>query len=390
MAETSNKTQRRAGPWLVAALLSALVAMLIAGYFLLGRRDMATLFERLRPAEASVIVEELDARSIPYELADGGATILVSTEQRDATRLKLSGSTLNLSGQEGLELFDSSDLGLTEFAQRIKYQRAIQGELTRTIMKIDGVLEARIHVSIPERATFRSERSLAKAAVTILTRSPDIETPDVIAGIQHLVAASIADLAPSDVVVLNGRGAIIGHSVSQTPPPERTQTLLNMVAAVLPSDAAPVHVDVRSSDPATEQPDGDSTTLTVTTARPLTEIETSNVLAALHASAEPAIAKANVLFEALPAAPVAPPTTQVETTAETPEVATSMPTTESSPDLTMAIAILAIIGLLAVVVIIALWRRSAPQLSAEDQRRFAARLRLGLQSQNAEALDAAP
>jgi flagellar M-ring protein FliF len=150
-----------------AAVFACVLVVLAVAYFLFLRPEYRVLYANLRATDASAIVAELDARGIAYRLRDGGTTILVSEDESDASRLAIAGSEAAAKGLVGFELFNESDMGLTNFAQKINYQRALQGELVRTIMMIDGVESARVHLAIPERALFRGERSLPKAAVTI-------------------------------------------------------------------------------------------------------------------------------------------------------------------------------------------------------------------------------
>jgi flagellar M-ring protein FliF len=198
------------------AAFASISAMLAFWYYLVLREDFSPLFSGLAPSEAAAVVSELDTQGVRYRLQDGGAAILVPTSQVDALRLRLASSNLPISGLDGFELFDESDMGLTDFAQKVRYQRALQGEIARTIMRMDGVVEARVHLSIPERALFRAERRNAEAAVNVVMRTPELETPARVEGIQRLVAAAVPDLAVNDVVVLNGRGEVISPRVGIT------------------------------------------------------------------------------------------------------------------------------------------------------------------------------
>lgn len=203
----------------VAMLFAVLCVALIAGYYLFLRTDYAVLYTDMKPAEASAIVTELDAKGIPHRLADGGTTILVPTTQTDNVRLAVAGSDIPMKGSVGFELFNKSDMGLTDFAQKINYQRALQGELARTIMMMDGIESARIHLAIPERSLFRGNRSTPKAAVEVLAKVGRPLTPERIAGIQQLVASAVPDLVLGDVVVLDGDGRIVSEArVTQAMP----------------------------------------------------------------------------------------------------------------------------------------------------------------------------
>ncbi len=197
-----------------AVVVLLLCAVLTAGYFIFLRKPYAVLFTNLRTMDAATIVAELDKKKIPYRLADGGATIRVPQEVVDATRLDVMSGDLPLKGTVGFELFNKSDMGLTEFAQRINYQRALQGELERTIMSLDTVDAARVHLSITEPTIFRDDRRPPKASVTVTPRPGRTLAADTVRGVQRLVAAAVPDLSPSDVVVLDEHGAVVSSDVA--------------------------------------------------------------------------------------------------------------------------------------------------------------------------------
>lgn len=198
---------------LLAVALLVLLAILSTVYYLFLRTDYAILFSDLRPAEASAIVAELDRTHAPYELRDNGATVMVPADQASSIRVALAGSDLSVRGMVGFELFNESDMGLTDFAQRVNYQRALQGELARTIMMMDGIENARVHLALPERSLFRGNRSEPRAAVTIIPRRGAVLDERRVAGIQRLVSAAVPALSLTDVVVLDESGRTISSAV---------------------------------------------------------------------------------------------------------------------------------------------------------------------------------
>lgn len=200
---------------LIAILFAALTGVLLAAYSLFLRTEYGVLFTDSRPEEASAIVAELSRQNIPYRLRDEGATILVPVEQAAAARLALASSDLSARGMVGFELFNESDMGLTDFAQRVNYQRALQGELARTIMQMEGIERARVHLALPERSLFRASRTQPTAAVTVAPRRGRPVDEARVAGIQRLVAAAVPDLALGDVVVLDE----LGRAISVAPEP---------------------------------------------------------------------------------------------------------------------------------------------------------------------------
>ncbi|MBO9714797.1 flagellar basal-body MS-ring/collar protein FliF [Sphingomonas sp.] len=200
-------------------------SLLGLGYFLFLRTSYVVLAEGLRPADAQAVVAELDKKHASYQLRDGGRTILVPEGSADATRLAIAGSDAAERGQIGFELFNKSDMGLTNFAQKINYQRALQGELVRTIVQMDGVESARVHLALPERSLFRGEREDPTAAVTIAMKPGQQADPARVEGIQRLVAAAVPDLPQSKVVVLDSAGRVISPVVAAEPALDRPADL---------------------------------------------------------------------------------------------------------------------------------------------------------------------
>lgn len=194
---------------IVFAVLSGLLAL---AYFAYLRTDYIVLYNGLRAADASAVVAQLDAKGVDYRLRDGGTTILVPEDAADSVRLQVAGSEATAKGLSGFELFNKSDMGLTDFAQKINYQRALQGELARTIMMMDGIADARVHLALPERSLFRGNRTEPKAAVALTMQSGAIADEARVAGIQRLVAAAVPDLELTDVVVLDELGRVISYS----------------------------------------------------------------------------------------------------------------------------------------------------------------------------------
>jgi len=193
-------------------LFVGIFGLLALGYVLFLRPAYVPVFGNLRPADAAAVVAQLDGKSIAYRLGDNGTSIAVPADQADQARLAIAGSDVALKGGVGFELFNKSDMGLTDFAQRINYQRALQGELERTIMMMDEIETARVHLAMPERALFRSERTPAKAAVELIAKPGRQPDSDRVAGIQRLVAFAVPDLAPADVVVLDSDGRVLSQS----------------------------------------------------------------------------------------------------------------------------------------------------------------------------------
>jgi flagellar M-ring protein FliF len=206
---------------LIAAGGALAIALVLAvAWFAFLRTPYQMLFSGLRASDAAAIVADLDKRKIPYRLSHGGTAIEVPADIVDTTRLAVMTSDLPLKGTVGFELFNKSDMGLTDFAQKINYQRALQGELERTIMSLDGVDSARVHLSLGEDRLFRDDRVPPTASVTIHMARGGTLSAAAAQGIQRLVAAAVPKLDAENVVILDEHGGLVGGVSAGAPATE--------------------------------------------------------------------------------------------------------------------------------------------------------------------------
>lgn len=218
-----------------ATLAGAIILFLL--WYLLLRTPFAPAFTGINSTDALTITQELDRLKTPYELADDGKTILVPENKVDQVRVSILGGELPLKGAVGFELFNKNDMGLTEFAQKINYQRALQGELARTIMALDQIETARVHLSLPEEGIFEQDRRPAKASITVATKMGGEIDGNVVRGIQQLVAAAVPDLQVANVAILDARGQLLSPDMSEftelaeTPEQQRRQAYEQSVAS---------------------------------------------------------------------------------------------------------------------------------------------------------------
>jgi flagellar M-ring protein FliF len=201
----------RARRALLLAGCSALVVLAAAAWWLL-RADPAVLFSDLRPQDAAAFAAELDRLKLPYTLADNGSTLLVDRAQVPAVRMKLMGRELPLHGTVGLELFNTTDFGMTEFAQKVNFQRALQGELTRTILSFPEIQDVRVHLVLAEQGLFRQNAARSKAAITLGLRRGQSLRAEQVSGIQRLVAAAVPTLSPQEVTIVDQQGVALARA----------------------------------------------------------------------------------------------------------------------------------------------------------------------------------
>ena len=175
---------------LIGSFFCIVIMTVVFAYWVL-RTDYQVLFSELKAQDASAMVAELDRMKVPYTISDDGGNILVAKEQVHALRMKLMGKDLPLRGAIGFELFNNSDIGMTEFAQKINYQRALQGELTRTILSLSQIRDARVLLVLPEQGLFKQATSKPKASITLMMKPNQSLRPEQVVGIQKLVSASV-------------------------------------------------------------------------------------------------------------------------------------------------------------------------------------------------------
>ncbi len=209
--------------------LVAGAATIVAGTIALGawllRTDYDVLFSGLAPADAAVMTAELDRLKVPYRLGPDGTSILVDRATVHGTRLKLLGKDLPLRGAVGFELFNNSDFGMTEFAQKINYQRALQGEITRTILSLAEVESARVHLALPEEGLFRRDASRAKASVTLGLKRNQTLRAEQVSGIQRLISAAVPGVSVQDVTIVDSRGVALTRAAGTDTIPDGNQRL---------------------------------------------------------------------------------------------------------------------------------------------------------------------
>ncbi|WCM91111.1 flagellar M-ring protein FliF [Acidovorax sp. NCPPB 2350] len=205
---------RSARTGLIAGLI-AIVLMTVALAWWLLRADYQVLFADLKPQDAAAMTAELEKLKIPYQFDESHGAILVDKSQVHATRLKLMRQDMPLQGAVGFELFNNTDFGMTEFAQKINYQRALQGELTRTILSLSEIRDVRVHLALPEQGLFKQAQARPKAAITLTLREGQSLRPEQVSGIQRLVAAATPNMTAQDVTVVDKQGVALSRPAEE-------------------------------------------------------------------------------------------------------------------------------------------------------------------------------
>jgi flagellar M-ring protein FliF len=196
---------------LFAGLAGAGIVALIVVFLLNYRIDYGVLFTNLSQEDAAAIVAKLKGKKVPYRLEAGGASILVPRSEVYETRLLLASEGIPRGGGVGFEIFDRQNFGVTDFVQRLNYQRALQGELARTIIGIPEIAEARVHIVTPKEALFIEDQQDATASIAVKLRPGRTLHRAQIDGIVHLVASAVPGLRPGQVTVVDLDGRILSR-----------------------------------------------------------------------------------------------------------------------------------------------------------------------------------
>src|SRR5271167_289500 len=184
-----------AGVVLVAGTMWVFVA-------LLGQPKYVTLYSGLRPEEAQALGARLAGKNIPHQISPDGGSLLVPEDKLDASRLETAAAGLPRSARMGFELFDTPNWAGSDFTEKINYQRALEGELERTLATLSEVEAVRVHLVMPEESLFTEQQHDAKAAVIIKTRG-GLLSEQAQQAIPQLVASAVDRLKPENVTVVD-------------------------------------------------------------------------------------------------------------------------------------------------------------------------------------------
>jgi flagellar M-ring protein FliF len=192
-------------------LLLAVAGGLLGLVFLEKKTDHQVLFSGLAQEDAAEVISRLKEQRIPYQLTGNGSTILVPADHVYETRLSLAGEGMPRGGSIGFEIFDATSFGTTDFVQRLNYQRALQGELARTIRRFEQVAEARVHIATPKESVFIEDQKSPTASVSVRLQGRETLSKTQIQSIVNLVASAVPGLTPENITVVDTAGRLLFH-----------------------------------------------------------------------------------------------------------------------------------------------------------------------------------
>lgn len=237
----------------VGALLSAGVIALFVN--LMGKPEYKPLYTNMEAADAQALVAKLAEKNIPSEVSPDGKSVSVPADKLDASRLQIASEGMPRSGRLGFELFDKMNWGQTEFDEKVNYQRALEGELERTIKTLNGVESARVHLVMPSDSVFVDRDRDAKASVILTLKSGQIN-PDMQLSIARLVSGAVDKLNPENVTIVDANNNVPATLPKHDPlspegnlEKELTARLMGTLEPVVGADRvrASVNIDYDSS-----------------------------------------------------------------------------------------------------------------------------------------------
>jgi flagellar M-ring protein FliF len=193
--------------------IALFVAIGVIGLVMGRQAEWRVLYANLADKDGGAIIAQLSQMNVPYKHAEGGNAILVPADRVHDTRLRLASQGLPKGSVAGFEMMESNRFGMTQFQERLTFQRGLEGELTRSIQALSSVQSARVHLALPNQNGFFREQQKPSASVLVSLNAGRSLDRNQLAGIVHLVASSVPEMSPSSVSVLDDTGKLLSTPV---------------------------------------------------------------------------------------------------------------------------------------------------------------------------------
>ncbi|MDD2686436.1 MAG: flagellar basal-body MS-ring/collar protein FliF [Gallionella sp.] len=192
--------------------IAAIIALLSGAWMWGQTPDYRVLYSNLSDRDGGAIIESLQQLNIPYKFAEGGGALLVPSGLVHEARMKLASQGLPKGGNVGFELMENQRFGITQFAEQVNYQRALEGELARSIQAIGAVASARVHLAIPKPSVFVKEQLKPTASVVLNLQGGRMLDAGQVSAIVHMVSSSVPEMSSKDVTVVDQNGTLLSAS----------------------------------------------------------------------------------------------------------------------------------------------------------------------------------
>lgn len=197
---------------MLLAGIAAVIAVMVVFWLWSQQPDYRVLYSNYSDKDGGAIVAELEKMNVPYKFSDGGNAILVPAAQVYQARLKLASDGLPKGGNAGFELLENQKFGVSQFVEQVNFQRALEGELERSVQSISAVEGAKIHLAIPKATVFVRDQQKPTASVLLNLRGGRSLDAQQVGAIVHLVASSVPDLPTANVTVVDQNGNLLSDT----------------------------------------------------------------------------------------------------------------------------------------------------------------------------------
>jgi len=191
------------------ATIAAVISLGVVLFSYTSTPEYRVLFANVSDKDGGAVIAALSQMNVPYRMADGGGAILVPSGMVYETRLKLASQGLPRGGGVGFEILETQKFGVSQFLEQVNYQRAIEGELARTIQSLSAVQSARVHLAIPRPSVFVRENQKPSASVLVSLYAGRTLDSAQIAGMVNLISSSVPELSPRNVTVVDQSGNLL-------------------------------------------------------------------------------------------------------------------------------------------------------------------------------------
>lgn len=193
----------------VAVGAAALIALLVSVWMWGQTPDYRVLYSNVSDRDGGAIIESLQQLNVPYKFTEGGGAVMVPSNLVYETRLKLATQGLPKGGTVGFELMENQKFGISQFAEQVNYQRALEGELARSVQSIAAVASARVHLAIPKPTVFVKEQQKPSASVVLTLNAGRSLDPAQVSAIVHLISSSVPEMSAKNVTVVDQSGTLL-------------------------------------------------------------------------------------------------------------------------------------------------------------------------------------
>ena len=194
---------------MLGAGIAAIIALILSAFLWGQTPDYRVLYSNLSDKDGGTIIDSLQQMNIPYKFADSGGALMIPANQVHEVRLKLAAQGLPKGGTVGFELMENQKFGITQFAEQVNFQRALEGELARSVQTISAVATARVHLAIPKPSVFVKDQEKPTASVILTMHAGRVLDVSQISAIVHLISSSVPDMSAKNVTIVDQDGTLL-------------------------------------------------------------------------------------------------------------------------------------------------------------------------------------